>query len=417
MGSRVLDAHVDGICDPNYFDGSGVRFLTTAYDSIGIQTWGTTPKPPKGQKRRTSTSFYRYQRKLDGPHGVVDYYPTLQPGLYHRLNGLLDQYSTWNSDRCASLYDIEMMRNFAENAAIASALKKAKDQKTHFGQAIGEYKQTAGTGKWAGGVGKRSLDGLVNLIGVVGGMASDAKRGNLAGVLRRAGLARSDFDRFKRSQRRKRSLHGISDAYLGFIYGVKPLMGDIYGALQSLAELNAPKDFIHKVSAGYSDSYSETWTEHIGLGNAWSVSFLRETQVRAKCSFRFVVEDDFVHTMSSAGITNVAHTAWELTTLSFVFDWFINVGDFLSNLDATRGLGFLDGTLSSLVRIKVLSKAEGRSGQSWTYDGLASGYAEAMMLSRTPLTGFPSQSRPVMKWPTNLQHAITAVALVVQRLR
>lgn len=70
-----------------------------------------------------------------------------------------------------------------------------------------------------------------------------------------------------------------------------------------------------------------------------------------KCRMRVIYEyslgNSVFHNLSSFGVTNPASLAWELLPFSFVVDWFLPVGDFLSSLDAEFGMTFRRGIYSS----------------------------------------------------------------------
>lgn len=72
---------------------------------------------------------------------------------------------------------------------------------------------------------------------------------------------------------------------------------------------------------------------------------LQTGSIRTRVSITATVFPDFA---SSLGLDNPALIAWELTPLSFVFDWFINVGDYLTGL-LPRGISNVKGTISTKV--------------------------------------------------------------------
>jgi hypothetical protein len=68
------------------------------------------------------------------------------------------------------------------------------------------------------------------------------------------------------------------------------------------------------------------------------------------------IDESFYLTLQDVGVTNPALTAWEVTPYSFVLDWVIGVGDFLSAINAwNTGYKFKAG---SVTRYYDLSKKE-----------------------------------------------------------
>lgn len=61
-------------------------------------------------------------------------------------------------------------------------------------------------------------------------------------------------------------------------------------------------------------------------------------QVNITRTYYYTVENPLYRILSSVGLLNPAAIAWELVPLSFVFDWFYNIGDFLERQTADTGL-------------------------------------------------------------------------------
>lgn len=422
MPVRNLDSVQLGACDPNYYDGTGARFMTYAYQTNGLQSWGNTPNYfdarknfLKGGSRLLTNQFYRYEFKKTHPRGVVNYYPDFHPEWFHKMSGLLDQYSTWDPGYGNYDVNLALLRQYGVDLAVEKALSKAKDQTVNFGQNIGEYKSTAGTPGQVGKGAKGIMEDVIKNIGNVVDMTVNAKRGNWSKVRKAAGLKLGDVKRMRKTA--KGTLKDVSDGWLAWQYGIKPVLNDLQEAIILLAELKAPRDFVHRAVGSYRASAEETWNNAMGLGNAWLGTFTREITTNAKCSLEYEIDDPFAHDMSRFGITNVVALGYELLTLSFVLDWFIGIGKYLSNLDATRGLVFRRGTISCRVESKVRGSAAGTSAGGWTYEGSAVSESSQVLLTRDALSGFPSPPLPRFKDPISLFHVTSAVALAVQRMK
>jgi len=62
------------------------------------------------------------------------------------------------------------------------------------------------------------------------------------------------------------------------------------------------------------------------------------------------VTDPTIYQLNRYGVANPLSLLWELTTLSFVVDWFTGIGDFLDSLTASFGLSYLWGYETRYVR-------------------------------------------------------------------
>lgn len=121
----------------------------------------------------------------------------------------------------------------------------------------------------------------------------------------------------------------ISNRWLQYQYGIRPLMSDIYGTAETVAtHLN--KGFPIYLSLGR--RYKSHDTNTIGI-----VTNEHDTQISCRLRARFKYEDSVKPNFVSLGLTNPMQLAWELTPWSFVADWAINMGDFLEGFDALLG--------------------------------------------------------------------------------
>jgi hypothetical protein len=128
---------------------------------------------------------------------------------------------------------------------------------------------------------------------------------------------------------------------------------------------------------------------------------------------------------TALGLTNPALLAWELVPFSFVLDWLLPIGDWLSSLDATVGLQFSDGSMSVKKDITQTYQTRRVTVQNGTYTwGTYSNREECFdvssskveRLERTKLTSFPAVAFPPFKNPASLMHLATSMALLRKAL-
>lgn len=119
-------------------------------------------------------------------------------------------------------------------------------------------------------------------------------------------------------------LDRVSSLWLGYRYGVMPLVSSIQDALRLLSERN--NIFITHRSGERRDINDSN------SSNYWRA---QPFQVVDRVWIKGAVDP----TVIMRGLkTNVFSTAWELVPLSFVVDWALNVGDLLSGLSTPAGL-------------------------------------------------------------------------------
>jgi len=122
----------------------------------------------------------------------------------------------------------------------------------------------------------------------------------------------------------------LADAWLQFSFGMKPLYGDINAAVE---------ETIRSCSEGIT-MWVRTHSEHTMKssimvtyqGESFVCTFDEIMRLRAKASFR--ISDTVENRAVAMGLTNPLQVAWELVPYSFVIDWILPVGDYLSSLDS-----------------------------------------------------------------------------------
>jgi hypothetical protein len=116
------------------------------------------------------------------------------------------------------------------------------------------------------------------------------------------------------------------------------MMSDIYGVADELAKSIAsgyPRYVATSRVERYNDSkrYPATADGNFPAYNVWQTKIVSK-RVKA----RYYVRNAGMKQLAQIGITNPALLVWELIPYSFVVDWMIPVGDWLSSLDALVGV-------------------------------------------------------------------------------
>lgn len=240
----------------------------------------------------------------------------------------------------------------------------------------------------------------------------------------------------RRTPRNSRQpVHGISHSQTAagywneVSYGWMPLLQDTYAASTKLAQMVIDQRPIFLVENGKKKQIAKS-TQLYSEPERNVRVFLSEFMAhRSGLAFRY--GNRTIAQMSSLGLTNPMLIAWEVIPLSFVFDWWLPVGNFLEKLSAFHGMEFQAGYTSSLLRqTTTTSQAAWRKDHTFspTPEGGVSltSYTEAegcryqlsrWSFTRGVMTDFPSVSFPKpADSPISLTRAISAVALLRQRL-
>lgn len=293
----------------------------------------------------------------------------------------------------------------AEKIAITKLLEKAKDGKFNGAQAYAEAGQLErligeSTKKLA-----RTLEylrkGKLRLAASTLGLDSKPSKNRRFSKQHRRIKTDADIDRL------------MSNGVLQVQYGIRPLLNDVVGAAELLAQKMS--GFHVSIVSGECRKAGSRVTsaqEDVAFKRYKNVTSC-EADVFIKYAVKFTAESEEFHTLKQLGITNPALLAWELLPWSFVIDWFIPIGNYLSTLDATLGLKFQGGYKVYSAKIRTHYTMDMVPANSLNYDiGHVERYDSKEHFVRTVLTGWPSPRVPIFKNPLSWEHALNGIALL-----
>lgn len=213
----------------------------------------------------------------------------------------------------------------------------------------------------------------------------------------------------------------ISEIWLSYKYGWLPLYNDVYAYLNW-----ASRHFDEMTFEGYSrrrEDYAvagtSTTTSSPQVPCKWSQKGVIEQKCRV--SVTCAVSDTLAFDRSRITSLNPLSVAWELVPLSFVADWFIDVGGYLQNMEAALGSGltFKRGYYTQVVVTNLdithsydhqfVSTILGAGGPAGFY---SKGKLYRARKQRVLLSGFPRPQAPRFSVSLGWQRIISAAALI-----
>jgi len=162
-------------------------------------------------------------------------------------------------------------------------------------------------------------------------------------------MSNVDWTRVSRRQLKekvKNPLPGIEldvhNSWLSVKYGWMPLLKDIDDSMKALANIN-----VEKVKRPYlrvnANEVLEMYVDPKNSDPRYQKDNLRGTiTCQYKCWCIYTVNNTSIDLANRLGFLNPLSIAWEVLPLSFMFDWFSNVGSALSELTAFIGKDILD---------------------------------------------------------------------------
>lgn len=143
----------------------------------------------------------------------------------------------------------------------------------------------------------------------------------------------------------------IPEAWLEIQYGWRPLMSDIFGAIAEFKRSSDPL-LIQARARGSTTFGHEADVTSAALTVSLRTAGTQPLDYRQDSYALLVYEldaSDF-RRQAQLGLINPAEVVWELLPYSFVVDWFLPVGPFVSSLTAGRGLKWKGGRLATILR-------------------------------------------------------------------
>jgi hypothetical protein len=213
----------------------------------------------------------------------------------------------------------------------------------------------------------------------------------------------------------------IPKRWLELQYGWKPLLSDVYGSVNALT--NRPQsDWFVTAKATVREKYHG---ENIFTGTSTSAGYGIGNYVAQKgvnVRIDAVPTNSLLIEAARLGITNPAEIGWELVPFSFVVDWFLPVGSFLSSLDALLGYGQTYCSISTFSSSRISHRLVSnnwttKSGSHTifhTYMRSGSSHRERVSLVREALTTVPLPLLPRWKNPLSAAHMANGLSLLAQ---
>lgn len=221
--------------------------------------------------------------------------------------------------------------------------------------------------------------------------------GRWGSALKQIGISKRSFNRLRRRHIKQTGFDSGSfaaAALLEYNFAIKPLVNDVADIAEIYMDPNTVARTLRLVSST-SLPYSDTYETRHDTGDSSDVTSHRiQGTFRGKVVYR--ITDPSKVTDRAFGLHSASRVAWELIPFSWLVDYVVNIGDFISACSATQGLAFSHGTYSFKGTETVRNTYSryypfnGSSSQSlrYTANAVYQGY------TRTVMSSFP---RPTLK--------------------
>lgn len=212
--------------------------------------------------------------------------------------------------------------------------------------------------------------------------------------------------------------------WLEYKYGWMPLLMDVKGGAEAFAQHNLggrPLKFTVSSSSQEEVSPVKVVNTTYSTGSVGTERWVTQQTKSHRVIMSFEVVNPNLSAAQQLGLTNPALVAWELIPFSFVFDWFISVGNYCQAVTAMQGLNLrrVSHSLKTLKNHSYSYSSTNGSDASNVYYGIALAYMLNLKgFQRTvpvvdPLAIYPPVNSKAFDW----QKMITSLALLRSQSR
>ena len=289
--------------------------------------------------------------------------------------------------------------NGIKNRAEQAALLKLKSQDIHLGNFLAEFGKTAQM-----------------FVGTATVIASGVRRFRRSNPKELWDLIK----KWERGNLPREFWHCIPSGWLQLQYGWLPLMSDVFGACNALSKGDRlPLAHVK----GYAEDTTIETVNFSSVDGSSNGTLQSETLHKCWVSLYYQLKNPVLAELSSLGLINPVEIVWELLPYSFVVDWFLPIGNWLSSLTADVGFTFQGGSMSTSSKqkgceVKRIQWEDSTGGGNHVF---ASGGQPNLSGSAYNFVRSCYSSSPVpglyVKNPFSPKHIANALALLVQAFR
>lgn len=392
MTRASFETQIRGACGRTINNGAEISSVGTGlYASENIS--GVSRKKPEGFKDPTPYSFRR--DRYDSGYGLVEKQDFDGSTVYRGWVGNGSSFGAFSILNCFNnLYTwSDAPASYHQDRALVKARLAMKGSNVNLGVAFAERSQTA----------RLVGDSALSLVRSVTAL----RHGQWRRAFNALGITAP-----------KRAPKGSNwpQKWLEMQYGWKPLLSDVHGAVAALTQRptsdwritgkgSSRGDLKDGPATGRWDGPYES--NATGEYHGWEGCSVRIDAVPA--------ENPTLHDLAALGITNPLEIAWELVPYSFVVDWFLPVGNYLSSLDAMLGFGPTSCCITTFKKVNwtLIGKSGSFSGGVVQIKNAAwRAQRERIALIRTVRGDVPLPTLPRFKDPRSFAHMANGLSLL-----
>nr|APG77065.1 hypothetical protein [Beihai levi-like virus 18] len=270
-------------------------------------------------------------------------------------------------------------------------------------KAIGNMSDTEVSGGVFVGEARESFEMIAVRAKQVLGALKAARRLDFRGVARSLGVEPLPKGKSRNGLTRTQQANNL---FLEYKFGWLPMLSDVYDACKAINNIESGSRVVQTNVA------TDRASDRKRLTGATPYSFLmKEGRAERRVSMTFERINTKKSLASTFGIDDPLSIAWDLTAMSFVYNWFLPIGDFLGALHQFGKVRFLHGYMSDW-ESSVIKPGDVKPG--YTIVGKPKP-SRVIWTDRNPINDGTADI-PTFRLPKSAGQAMTAVNLIVQRI-
>lgn len=234
------------------------------------------------------------------------------------------------------------------------------------------------------------------------------------------GLRPADHRVTKAVGKLKASSSTLADAWLGFNFGISPIISDMTSLM---ILLGAPVSYrVSASSVAISQKRDERDSITVPLGFTSAIATLdRVRSIRSGWHVRldYSIDSEFMRSLTAFGVVDIVQAGWAVVPYSWLVDFVLPVSSVLKSMTASLGLSFLGGSRTRFCRFDF-STANTRFPNNGAWVTSSADAVEAALSSRKfERRVFASEPYPSGLWlkdPFGAFEALSVLSLIAKRL-
>jgi hypothetical protein len=219
----------------------------------------------------------------------------------------------------------------------------------------------------------------------------------------------------------------VHKTWLEYKYGWTPLLMEVKGSAEFFAQQTLggrPPRFVVQKKGKFPKPLGSgnklTYAPAYGGTGSGSYEWKLQCDYRCRQKLWCEVVNPHFNRLQQLGLTNPALVAWESVPYSFVFDWFVSVGDWLTGLTALHGVSIRKSFRSNINSFHYEYAQDSTSytvGSYYYFNGSRQFTVDKRHYARGVLTVDPYSLSIPTQIPNSFQKLVTGLALMKARNR